>query len=97
MSCKASKGCFQDGATRTLPVLRSNPAMNDTVESCSNWAKAGGYGYFGLQYYGQCFAGNGLPPTPLPETSCNTACTGNSGETCGGAWANSVFSTSNTY
>ncbi|HEX4416851.1 MAG TPA: WSC domain-containing protein [Kofleriaceae bacterium] len=83
-------GCYSDSATRALPVeLDTNGAS--TIEACIAAAAKAGYSYAGLQYYGQCFAGNSLGYSRLSESSCNTACTANGGEACGGSWANSVY------
>ncbi len=88
--CWGLRGCFQDGSARTLPVYFGD---GFTLESCRAAAASQGYQFVGLQYYGQCFAGNDLPPQILSDASCNTACTANPAESCGGAWANRVFST----
>lgn len=88
----AYKGCYVDSSNRTLPIaLMSSGA---TVESCVAAAKRAGYTYAGLQWQGQCYAGNTLPPTKAQNAECNTPCQANTQETCGGAWRNSVYSTS---
>lgn len=90
-AASAYKGCYVDTASRTLPVaLMSSGA---TVESCVAAARREGYAYAGLQWQGQCYAGNTLPPTKAADAECNTACVANTAETCGGGWRNSVYST----
>lgn len=84
-------GCFTDTATRALPVQLGN--TTHTIESCKQAAYNAGYKYAGLQYYGYCFAGNTLGYTQVADSECNTTCTANSGQTCGGAWRNSIYST----
>lgn len=87
----AYKGCYVDTASRTLPIaLMSSGA---TVESCVAAARREGYAYAGLQWQGQCYAGNTLPPTKAADAECNTPCIANSTETCGGGWRNSVYAT----
>lgn len=57
-------------------------------------AKASGYSYAGLQFGGQCWAGNTLGYTQVADSSCNMACTANTYESCGGSYLNSIYSTS---
>ena len=85
-------GCFSDSSTRALP---DQLFIETTIDNCINTAKMMGYKYAGLQYYGYCFAGNTLGYAKLPESDCNTPCTLESQEICGGSWANSVYSTGN--
>jgi WSC domain len=84
------RGCFADAPTRALPAV-IGPNGGFTVESCVSAAAAAGYRYAGLQWHGQCYAGNTIGYQPLAASSCNTACSANSNEACGGAWANSVY------
>jgi hypothetical protein len=85
-------GCYTDDASRALPILLLNSGA--TVESCVAAAQAQGLTFAGLQYFGQCFGGNNLGPTytKAPGSECNTPCSANSGEICGGAWRNSIYS-----
>lgn len=84
-------GCYTDTATRALPVQLGN--TTNTIESCKQAAYNAGYRYAGLQYGGYCFAGNTLGYTQVADSECNMSCTANSGQICGGAWRNSVYST----
>lgn len=84
-------GCYTDTATRALPVQLGN--TTNTIESCKQAAYNAGYKYAGLQYYGYCFAGNTLGYSQVADSECNTTCTANSAQTCGGVWRNSVYST----
>jgi WSC domain-containing protein/List-Bact-rpt repeat protein len=83
-------GCYTDDTTRALPNLLGS--SNETVESCKQKASNAGYAYAGLQWYGQCWAGNNLGYTRVPDGQCNTLCTANQNEVCGGAWHNSIYS-----
>ena len=76
--------------TITSPAARKRAT---TVESCVAAARREGYAYAGLQWQGQCYAGNTLPPTKAADAECNTPCIANSTETCGGGWRNSVYAT----
>jgi hypothetical protein len=83
-------GCFPESTTRVLPDLLIQSGAN--VESCQQRARQLNYKYFGLQWFGQCWAGNELPSSgPVNESQCNTPCNTNTLETCGGGWYNSVY------
>jgi hypothetical protein len=82
------QGCFTDSPTRALPV---NLGGGHTVESCSRVAYDRGYPYAGLQYYGECFAGFALGFARVADAECNTPCTANPAQACGGAWRNSIY------
>lgn len=62
-----------------------------TVESCVAAAQASGLRYAGLQYYGWCFGGDVLGYVQAAESECNTPCTTNSAQICGGSYRNSVY------
>ena len=49
------KGCWGDSGDRALPHRGSNVKNK---EECLAQAKKGGFKYFGLQYYGECWMGN---------------------------------------
>ncbi|HTP24828.1 MAG TPA: WSC domain-containing protein, partial [Anaeromyxobacteraceae bacterium] len=88
------EGCYTDSSTRALPnELMSSGA---TVESCIAAAKARGYAYAGVQYYGQCFAGNTPGFSKVADSQCNEPCSANSSEMCGGFWRNSIYATTST-
>jgi hypothetical protein len=86
-------GCFTDSEERALPVWFGE---GHTIESCVDTATQNGYAYAGLQYYGHCFAGNGLGYSQVSDGECNTLCNANGSETCGGAWRNSIFTAAST-
>ncbi|HTP27063.1 MAG TPA: WSC domain-containing protein, partial [Anaeromyxobacteraceae bacterium] len=87
-------GCYTDSATRALgSELISSGA---TVETCVAAAQAKGFSYAGLQYGGQCYAGNTLGYTKVADSQCTSPCTANSSEICGGSWLNSIYSTTIT-
>ena len=68
-------------------------ASGATIESCIAAAQAKGYAYAGLQYGGQCYAGEARPPTQVDKSACAMHCSADDTETCGGSWLNSVYST----
>lgn len=84
-------GCFADAGTRDLPYTVSIPSyVPVTVEYCRVSCGNLGYNYAGAQDGGQCFCGNSYGSYGT-STGCNLACSGNSTENCGGAWANAVY------
>lgn len=82
-------GCFADSSTRALPNLLI--ASNASPQSCYNAAQASGFTYFGLQWYGQCFAGDSGYQQYGPSTACTTTCTADGKSNCGGAYASQVY------
>lgn len=82
------QGCYTDDGNRALDAFLG---YNHTVESCVAAARAAGFAYAGLQYYGQCFGGNDLGYQRVADGECNTACVANPNQTCGGGWRNSIY------
>jgi sulfur relay (sulfurtransferase) complex TusBCD TusD component (DsrE family) len=82
-------GCYTDAATRALPNLLISSGA--TVESCMAAAQQAGYSYAGLEYGGECRAGNVLGYSQVSDSDCNMPCSANAAETCGGLWRNSVW------
>jgi hypothetical protein len=86
----AYKGCFSDDANHAFDALLIYNGA--TVETCMAAAGAMGYKYAGLQWYGACSANNAEAYSKDPtDDDCDTPCTANTSETCGGAWHNSVY------
>jgi hypothetical protein len=84
------QGCYTDAPTRALPSYLGN---EKTIEGCLAQAKAAGFPYAGLQWYGECWAGFAPGYQRVSDAECNTPCHQNGGETCGGAWRNSIYAT----
>ncbi|OFX21444.1 MAG: hypothetical protein A2V77_04780 [Anaeromyxobacter sp. RBG_16_69_14] len=87
-------GCYTDSSTRALPTQLG--WSNATVETCVAAAKAKNLAYAGLQYSGECWAGNTLGYNLVSDSDCNTKCSANPSEMCGGSWRSSVYSTQGT-
>ena len=88
-------GCFRDqgdpGGTagRDLSgAVRQDATM--TTQMCASECRARGYVYAGTQAGTWCFCGNHYGATGT-ASNCDMSCGGNTGEKCGGAWANSVY------
>lgn len=90
-------GCFKDQGDPTGTKGRdlsgyvvNNRSMNpkSCIEACRNE----GFKYAGTQYSSWCFCGDSYGRSGK-ATNCDMPCAGNGSEICGGAWANSVYST----
>jgi hypothetical protein len=84
------QGCYTDDGNRALPASLGE---GHTIESCTAAARGQGYRYAGLQWYGQCFAGNSLGYSRVSDAECNTPCNAAPSQMCGGAWRNSIYGT----
>ena len=85
-------GCYTDSVSScTLSGYYSN-SQSQTLQSCRSAAEANSYKYFGLEYSGECFAGNTISPSSSPgSVKCNMPCSGNNAQICGGSNALSMF------
>jgi len=89
-------GCYQDAAVRDFAweayPFQSTITNTLTIEQCRTHCGLFGYSYAALQWSVQCFCGNNFGTYgKTAESNCNMACSGNSAETCGGPYANSVY------
>ena len=51
-----------------------------------------GYHYAGVQWYSECWCGDILSRFDLrPDSECDTPCSGDSSQMCGGSWHNSIY------
>jgi hypothetical protein len=81
-------GCFEDAGDRALPAFFGG---GHTIESCQSAVRSSGLPYAGVQWYGECWGGSELRWAQRPEWECDTPCSANSSEICGGAWRNSIY------
>lgn len=86
------QGCWVDDPRRALPVALMPSGA--TVASCVALARQLGFGFAGLQFHGQCWAGDskGFALAKSPA-ECDTPCTADTTQNCGGGWRNSIWST----
>jgi hypothetical protein len=87
----AYQGCWTDDPARALPVALMPSGA--TVETCVAAARTLGYAYAGLQFEGQCWAGDTIGHAKVADSQCSTPCTANKSQICGGGWRSSVYST----
>ncbi|KIV92643.1 hypothetical protein PV10_03916 [Exophiala mesophila] len=86
-------GCWSDaGGSRTLSGSYTTDSKM-TLELCARTAQSANYKYFGLEYAGECFAGNSIreSASQLSSSGCNMKCKGNDTQICGGPGALSLF------
>ncbi|KAG6999490.1 hypothetical protein G7Y79_00034g069130 [Physcia stellaris] len=74
--------CIGNPARTLAATSTENNGM--TVEICSATCQA--YAYFGVEYFRECYCGNTIAPggVPAPAAECDSPCSGNSAEKCGG-------------
>jgi len=81
----AYKGCFSDRPQRDLPIQAGDAG---SIQECASNCHA--YTYFALQAGGQCFCGNSYGKYGT-STGCTQTCHSDPTQTCGGGYANSVW------
>ena len=80
-------GCYQGGVGRDI-FKGSRSDM--TPQLCQRLCT--GYHYAGVQWYSECWCGDVLSSYDLrPDSECNTPCSGDSSQMCGGSWHNSIY------
>jgi hypothetical protein len=90
-------GCFKDQGDPTGISGRDLDghvvnAPDMSTSRCLDECSRGGFAYAGTQYSTWCFCGNQYGRSGEAQ-NCDMACGGAAGEKCGGAWANSVYTT----
>ncbi|VVC39997.1 Hypothetical protein CINCED_3A002549 [Cinara cedri] len=89
-------GCFEENEKKRIFNSYSNSFSMNTPAFCSSLCFKYGYSYSGVTYKSECYCGN-LPPskqfTKLEDKQCNTKCSGDANQFCGGGWRMGVFST----
>jgi hypothetical protein len=68
--------------------------QNNTPAACATLCDSRNFTFAGLEFGEECFCGNGfvrpwLPSSPASE--CNTTCTGDSNQTCGGDYRIAIY------
>lgn len=78
-------GCYHEPATGRA-FTNQLSVTNQTVGSCLTAAAAQGYAYAGIEYGGECWAGNSLAAgtTAVTTSTCSMTCNNNGSEYCGG-------------
>ncbi|ODQ56240.1 WSC-domain-containing protein [Saitoella complicata NRRL Y-17804] len=79
-------GCYTEATkARALVNYISLATTNQTIAGCLDAAQAKGYTMAGMEYGGECWAGNALSAGSVntSQSECNMLCHGNSLEYCG--------------
>lgn len=88
VACSRDQGDPQSTAGRDLSgYMRADPSM--TNSTCRSTCASRGFVFAGTQYGSYCFCGTTFGKYGA-ASNCTMGCSGNPGETCGGAWANSI-------
>ena len=88
VACTADRGDPQSTVGRDLDgYMWTDAAM--TNDRCRNTCASRGFVFAGTQFGSSCFCGARYGQIG-PATNCNVGCSGQPGEMCGGAWANSI-------
>ena len=88
------QGCYVDGANGRDLNYQYPDSTNLTIEACITECSAIGYSVAGLEYASQCFCDTNLrngATLATSDTDCNTPCSGNNAEECGGGNRLSVY------
>ncbi|XP_046665345.1 uncharacterized protein LOC124357515 isoform X2 [Homalodisca vitripennis] len=91
-------GCFIDETLpRVLDQYKTDLDNTNSPRRCLNYCLALGYLFAGVEYQRECFCGNTRPSSSLnsPDSECNSICSGDSSEICGGNWRIAVYRTGN--
>lgn len=90
-------GCFEESENNRIFNSYSKSFSTNTPEFCSNICYTNGYAYSGVTYKSGCFCGNQPPNeskfTKVEDKQCNTKCSGDANQFCGGGWKMGVFAT----
>ncbi|KAI1640310.1 hypothetical protein F4809DRAFT_591116 [Biscogniauxia mediterranea] len=91
-----AQGCWQDGPNgRIMPTYQAPDNQELTLQSCAQLCASNGYTISGTEYYTQCFCGNAIYNGGVASedtSSCNTPCSGDSTQMCGGAGYLTIYS-----
>ncbi|KAL4131837.1 hypothetical protein QTP88_009086 [Uroleucon formosanum] len=90
-------GCYEESQNNRIFNGFSRSFTVNTPEFCSNLCYKFGYTYSGVTYKSECFCGSQSPSESkfprLEDKQCNTKCSGDANQFCGGGWRMGVFST----
>ena len=84
--------CYSDNNGGRALLTRLS-TTSSSVDACQAAAQKANLNYFGLEYGGECWAGNTIATTStvIASGSCSMACNSNSTQKCGGPNALSMY------
>jgi len=78
-------GCFKENNLgRQLATAAYSDTKNKTNDRCITACLRLGYIFAGTQYSQECWCGNAIPIQRDDDNNCNSRCTGEPNQTCGG-------------
>lgn len=88
------QGCWIDGANGRILSYQAPDSQTLTQQSCAATCLGMNYTISGTEYASQCFCGDTIVNggSQTVESACNTACTGDSSEMCGGGDRLTIYS-----
>ncbi|XP_050420558.1 uncharacterized protein LOC126833331 [Adelges cooleyi] len=90
-------GCYEETAENRIFNGFSRSYMVNTPAFCTKLCYKMGFGYAGVTYKSECFCGSHSPNTvrftKVEDSQCNTKCSGDANQYCGGGWRMGVFAT----
>ena len=86
-------GCYGDSHSRDLESVHYREHPSNTLEDCFQFCRGHNYRYAGLQFGSECWCSDTYGKYGT-SNRCNTPCTGNAEQICGGPRANSVYDVS---
>ncbi|XP_065220734.1 uncharacterized protein LOC135845823 [Planococcus citri] len=93
---KTYMGCYIDDKP-DFRVLKGSwqEFADNSPDKCHKHCYKQGFRYFGLTYIKECMCGDTIPSKDIkvPEQECNTRCSGDDQEICGGGWRLSIYGT----
>lgn len=87
-------GCFIDKPDRDFKSGASTGSKPMTNQGCISACREKGFSIAATQFSSYCYCGNSYGRYgKAPSNECNSPCSGNAKEKCGGSWRNSVYKT----
>ena len=84
---------MRDSLDRVLGDAVKVDRENMTIENCIQFCKNDGYAFAGVESEDECFCGNNPPSqNSIPDSECNSKCSGDQTQICGGHWKISIYS-----
>jgi hypothetical protein len=87
-------GCYVDSQTQRVLGNKLYTGSALSQDSCRQLAVANNYNYYGVEFGTECWADFTYAYSPAPSSACTYACSGASGQFCGGFNAIQIFPTS---
>ncbi|XP_050537386.1 uncharacterized protein LOC126903300 isoform X2 [Daktulosphaira vitifoliae] len=90
-------GCYEESADNRIFNGYSKSFPVNTPSFCTKLCFKKGFKYAGVTYKSECFCGDQPPNestfSKVEDNQCNTKCSGDANQFCGGGWRMGVFTT----